>query len=77
MNGGQIALFEPLRSECAALAMNHASKSEKFTRAADVFASRGWSSLCEDYRRLARDHNAEATCLADYAFLLDVSGVVA
>lgn len=77
MSGGQIELFEPLRSECAALAMNHASKSEKFSRAADVFASRGWLSLCEDYRRLARDHNAEAICLADYAFLLDVSGVVA
>lgn len=75
MNGCQIALFEPRRSECAALAMNHASKSKKFTRAADVFASRGWSALCADYRRLARDHDAEANCLADYAFLLDVSGV--
>ena len=41
MSVGQIELFEPLRSECAALAMNHASKSEKFARAADVFASRG------------------------------------
>lgn len=74
MNSGQIALFEPLRSECAALAMNHASKSERFTRAADVFSARGWVSLCDDYRRLARDHDAEACCLADYAFLLDLSG---
>lgn len=75
--GMQLELLEPRRSECAALAMNHASKSEKFTRAADLFSARGWSALCDEYRRRARDHEAEANCLADYAFLLDVSGVVA
>ena len=77
MRAEQIVLFEPLRSECAALAMLHASKSEKFTRSADVFSARGWSSLCDEHRLLARQHDAEANCLADYAFLLDVSGVVA
>ena len=71
----QLELLEPMRSECAALAMMHASKSEKFTRAADLCSARGWTSLCEDYRLRARGHEDEANCLADYAFLLDVSGV--
>ena len=70
-------LFEPRRSECAALAMLHAAKSEKFTRTADVFAARGWSALCAEYRARAREHEAEAVCLADYAFLLDHSKVPA
>lgn len=73
----QLELLEPMRSECAALAMVHASKSEKFMRAADVFAARGWPWLCEEYRRRARDHDAEANCLADYAFLVDLSKVQA
>lgn len=71
----QLELLEPMRSECAALAMIHASKSEKFRRAADLFAVRGWPALCEEYRRRARDHEAEANCLADYAFLIDFSKV--
>lgn len=73
----QLELLEPMRSECAALAMFHASKSEKFMRAADVFAIRGWASLCEEYRRRARDHESEANCLADYAYLVDYSKVEA
>lgn len=73
----QLALLEPRRSECAALAMNHASKAEKLTRAADIFAARGWMALCDEYRRKARDHEDEAICLADYAFLIDHSKVEA
>lgn len=71
----QLDLLDPRRSECGALAMNHAAKSEKFTRAADLFSARGWTVLCEEYRRRARDHDTEAQALADYAFLLDVAGV--
>ena len=73
----QLELLDPRRSECAALAMNHASKSEKFTRAADMFSARGWTSLCDEYRRRARDHEDEANSLADYAFLLELAGVEA
>lgn len=70
-------LFEPRRSECAAMAMLHATQSEKFTRAADLCSARGWTALCQDYRVRARNHEAEAVCLADYAFLLDHSKVQA
>lgn len=64
-------LFEPRRSECAALAMMHAAKSEKFSRAAAVFKARGWDSLCREYHDRAVDHELEAQALADYAFLLE------
>lgn len=69
----QLELLDPRRSECAALAMVHATKSEKFTRAADVFSARGWFVLRDEYRARARDHDDEAQCLADYAFLLDLA----
>lgn len=71
----QLEMLDPRRSECAALAMAHAVKSEKFTRAADVMSARGWTSLCEEYRLLARSHDDEANTLADYAFLLDYAQV--
>jgi hypothetical protein len=71
----QLELLDPRRSECGALAMQHASKAEKFSRAADLFSARGWSALCDEYRRRAREHDEEAQTLADYAFLLDLAKV--
>jgi hypothetical protein len=73
----QAELFEPRADECAPLAASHLRRAEQFKRAAEVFASRGWSTLEVEHRRKAAEHEAEAECLAMYHDLLRRAGVVA
>lgn len=73
----QLELIEPRGSECAGLALQHVKKSDALTRAAAVFACRGWQALEAEYLRRAFLHQDEAETLAQYAYVLALAGVAA
>jgi len=73
----QAELFEPTGAEVGKLAQQHAQKADAARRLASAFEARGWAALTAEQRRIAKQHDDEAECLAMLAEFERLGGVAA